>query len=163
MRDVVDFLVCYTGRPANSVHLSFIGDARLDHLVKLESIISLHFTISQSKLWCDNLRLLAPNMFYPVVLASIDDVCLHLLLHWGLQNDDSNCHSVFVFFFNFIYLFIYFWLCWVSVAAHRFYLVVGSGGYSSLRCTGFSLRWLLLLRSMGSRRTGFSSCGTRAQ
>ena len=38
-----------------------------------------------------------------------------------------------------------------------------SGGYSLLRCTGFSLWWLLLLRSMGSRPTGFSSCGTRAQ
>ena len=27
---------------------------------------------------------------------------------------------------------------------------------------GFSLRWLLLLRSTGSRRVGFSSCGSRA-
>ena len=61
-----------------------------------------------------------------------------------------------------IYLFIYFWLCWVFVAAHRLSQVVASGGYSLLRCTGFSLRWLLLLRSMGSRRAGFSSCGTRA-
>ena len=32
-----------------------------------------------------------------------------------------------------------------------------------LQCTGFSLRWLLLLWSMGSRRAGFSSCGTHAQ
>ena len=81
----MDFPVCYTGRPVNSVcSLSFTGDARLDHLVKLESIRLLHFTV-WSKLWCDNLRLLAPNMFYSVVLASIDDLCLHLLLHWGLQ------------------------------------------------------------------------------
>ena len=29
-----------------------------------------------------------------------------------------------------------------------------SGGYSSLRCAGFSLRWLLLLQSTGSRRAG---------
>ena len=42
-------------------------------------------------------------------------------------------------------------------------LVGASGGYSSLRYTGFSLRWLLLLRSMGSRCVGFSSCGTQAQ
>ena len=41
-------------------------------------------------------------------------------------------------------------------------LVVASRGYSSLRCTGFSLRWLLLLRSTGSRCAGFSSCGSRA-
>ena len=45
----------------------------------------------------------------------------------------------------------------------RLSLVVVSGGYSSLRCMGFSLRWLLLLQSMGSRRAGFSSCSTRAQ
>ena len=30
-------------------------------------------------------------------------------------------------------------------------LVAVSGGYSSLRCAGFSLWWLLLLRSTGSR------------
>ena len=41
-------------------------------------------------------------------------------------------------------------------------LVAASGGYSLLRCAGFSLRGLLLLWSLGSRRTGFSSCGTRA-
>ena len=66
-----------------------------------------------------------------------------------------NC-LFFFFFFNF-------WLCWVFVAAHGLSLVVASGGYSSLRCAGFSLRWLLLLRSMGSRRTGFSSCSMQAQ
>ena len=41
-------------------------------------------------------------------------------------------------------------------------LVAASGGYSSLWCVGFSLRWLLLLWSTGSRRVGFSSCGSRA-
>ena len=35
--------------------------------------------------------------------------------------------------------------------------------YSSLRCVGFSLWWLLLLQSRGSRRAGFRSCGPRAQ
>ena len=45
----------------------------------------------------------------------------------------------------------------------------GEQGYSSLQCEGFSLRWLLLLRSTGSRHSGFcsvarglSSCGSRA-
>ena len=42
-------------------------------------------------------------------------------------------------------------------------LVVDSGGYSSLWCTAFSLRWLLLLRSMDTRCAGFSSCCTRAK
>ena len=62
-----------------------------------------------------------------------------------------------------MYLFIYFWLHWVLVAVCGLSLAAASGGYSSLCCTGFSLRWLLLLRSTGSRRTGFSSCGLRAQ
>ena len=57
------------------------------------------------------------------------------------------------------YLFIYFWLCWAFVAARRLSLVTVSGGYSLLRCVGFSLWWLLLLQSMGSRHASFSSCG----
>ena len=39
-------------------------------------------------------------------------------------------------------------------------LIAASRGY--LQCKGFSLWWLLLLRSTGSRRAGFSSCGSRA-
>ena len=62
--------------------------------------------------------------------------------------------------FIYLFLFIYFWLCWVFVAAHGLSLVAVSRGYSSLRCVGLSLRWLLLLWSMGSRRAGFSNCGT---
>ena len=65
------------------------------------------------------------------------------------------------FFNKFIYLF-YFSLCWVFVAACGLSLVAASGGYSSLQCAGFSLRWLLLLQSMDSRHAGFSSCGTQA-
>ena len=56
-------------------------------------------------------------------------------------------------FFTFYFLLFFF----------RLSLVATSGGYSSLWCVGFSLQWLLLLRSVGSRRTGFSSCGTWAQ
>ena len=48
------------------------------------------------------------------------------------------------------------------VAAPGLSLVVASGGYSLLQCAGFSLQWLLLLRSMGSRHVGFSSCGSQA-
>ena len=54
-------------------------------------------------------------------------------------------------FFSF---FIYLVLCWVFVAARGLSLVAVSGGYSLLRCAGFSLQWLLLLRSMGSRCAG---------
>ena len=62
-----------------------------------------------------------------------------------------------------------FWLGLVFVAEHRLSLVAASEGYSLLRCTGLSLRWLLLLWSTGSRHTGsvvvargLSSCGMRA-
>ena len=66
------------------------------------------------------------------------------------------------FFFKFFVFIIYFWLRWLFVAAHGLSLVATSGGYPSLQCMGFSLRWLFLLWSTGSRRTGFSGCGSRA-
>ena len=58
---------------------------------------------------------------------------------------------------------IYFWLCWVFVAAYGLSPVSVSEGYSSLLCSGFSLQWLLLLQSMGCRFAGFSSCNLEAQ
>ena len=45
---------------------------------------------------------------------------------------------------------------------HRLSPDVVSRSYSSLQCAGFSLWWLLLLQSTGSRHMGFSSCGLRA-
>ena len=62
-----------------------------------------------------------------------------------------------------LFCFVYFWLRWVFVAVHGLSLVAASRGYSLLRCEGFSLQWLLLLQSTGSRRAGFNSCGTWAQ
>ena len=64
-----------------------------------------------------------------------------------------------------IYLFVHlfnFCLHWVFAAACGLSLVAVSGGYSLLRDRGFSLWWLLLLQSTGSRHAVFSSCGTRA-
>ena len=81
----------------------------------------------------------------------------HVVLDFCLLED------FFFLILHFVYLFIYFWLCWVFVAVHGLSLVAASGGHSSLRCTGFSWRCLLLLRSTGSRRAGFSSCGAQAQ
>ena len=52
-----------------------------------------------------------------------------------------------------VYLF-YFLAALGLVAARRLSLVVASGDYSSLWCVGFSLRWLLLLRSTSSRHVG---------
>ena len=58
------------------------------------------------------------------------------------------------FFLIFIYLFIYFWLCWVFVSARGLSLVAASGGHSSSQCAGLSLSQRLLLRSTGSRHAG---------
>ena len=64
----------------------------------------------------------------------------------------------------FIYLcIIYFWLCWVFVAARGPSLVAVSGGHSLLWRTGLPSPQPLLLWSTGSRRSGFSSCGAWAQ
>ena len=61
-----------------------------------------------------------------------------------------------VFEIKFIYLFIYFWLCWVFVAVCRLALVAASEGFS---CCG--------ARALGARASvvvarGLSSCGSRA-
>ena len=58
-------------------------------------------------------------------------------------------------FFNGVFFIIYlvsdFGLHWVFVAGSGLCLVVPNGGYSLLRCVGFSLWWLLLLQNTGSR------------
>ena len=56
--------------------------------------------------------------------------------------------------FLFIYLFIYFWLCWVFASVRWPSPVVASGGHSSPQCAGPSPSRPLLLRSTGSRRAG---------
>ena len=47
---------------------------------------------------------------------------------------------------------------WFLLVAHWLSLVVAIRSHCPLQCTGCSLRWLLLLRSMGSRHGGVSSC-----
>ena len=59
-----------------------------------------------------------------------------------------------IFFLKDLFIF-----AWVLVAAWRLSVVAESRGCSSLWDTGFSLQWLLLLQSIGSRCLGFSSCG----
>ena len=60
----------------------------------------------------------------------------------------------FFFFLIIIYLFIYFWLCWVPVSVRGPPPATASGGHSSSRCAGLSPPRPLLLRSTGSRRAG---------
>ena len=85
------------------------------------------------------------------------DILLFLSL-WRFLTNMVPIISLFVFN-KFIYLFLAtLGLCCCA----RAFSSCSEWGYSSLRCTGFSLRWLHLLQSMGSRCTGFSSCGSRA-
>ena len=74
-------------------------------------------------------------------------------------------YIIFTFLINIfkINLFVYFWRHWVFVAVNGLSLVAASGGYSLFQRAGFSLWWLPLLWSTGSRFSGFSSCGTWAQ
>ena len=63
--------------------------------------------------------------------------------------------------FFFINLFIF--GCVGSSLLHAGFLWLRRAGATLLlRCADFSLLWLLLLRSTGSRHAGFSSCGLRA-
>ena len=81
----------------------------------------------------------------------------------GFQTTTFLLCPLLFFLINLFILFIYFWLHWVFIAVRGFSLVALSGGCSSLQCAGFSLQWLLLLQSTGSRHVGFSSCGMWAQ
>ena len=66
--------------------------------------------------------------------------------------------------FSLNYLFIYLFLAMLGLHCFvRLFLVVMSRDYSLFWCVGFSLWWLLLLQSTGSRHTGFSNCGIWAQ
>ena len=77
----------------------------------------------------------------------------------------------FFFFFNFkffifINLFILFYYLFLAAlglrCCARAFSSCGEQGLLFIAVPGFSLWWLLLLRSTGSRRVGFSSCGSQA-
>ena len=106
-------------------------------------------------------------------LLSGSPACFLLqLFQWSTQKlINKKCALVFFFFFNTLgwvvtppdlpplfffklYLFIYFWLCWVFVSVRGLSLVAASGGHSSSQCAGLSLSRPLLLRSTRSRRAG---------
>ena len=55
-----------------------------------------------------------------------------------------------------------FWRCWIFDDAHGLALVLAKGDCSFLWCSGFSLRWLLLLQSADSRLTGSRMRGSAA-
>ena len=81
----------------------------------------------------------------------------------AVTHSSSSEHSLgpnltFLFFFNFIYLFTYFWLRGVFVAACRLSLVAERGGLVFI-----VVRRLLIAAASLVAGHGLSSCGTRAQ
>ena len=80
----------------------------------------------------------------------------------GGSSQSNNATDSHYFLPELISFFGFFWLHWVFVAVHGLSLVAASRDYSSLWCVGFSLRWLLLLRSTDSRHVDFSSCSMQA-
>ena len=63
-------------------------------------------------------------------------------------------HLIWVYFTLLFLINLFIFGCVGSSLLHGLSLVAVSGGYSLLRCAGFSLQWLLLLRSMGCRVCG---------
>ena len=61
-----------------------------------------------------------------------------------------------------IILKIYLFLTALCLHCFVWALAATSRGYSSLRCSNFSLQWLLLLQSTGSRHVGFSNRSSQA-
>ena len=79
-----------------------------------------------------------------------------------VQSTNSWAFNWFYWLFYFLIILFVCCLFWAVLGLRcyaGFPLVVGSRGYSLFRCAGFSLRWLLLLRSMGSRAHGLQSLG----
>ena len=87
-----------------------------------------------------------------MLLQDVEYSSLCYWIDWGFL-------VLFVFLINSLLFLAAHHLCccaWLPPAA-------GTGGYSSLWCTGFSLQRLHLLQSTGSRCSGFSRCSLWAQ
>ena len=101
------------------------------------------------------LLLIPSSVFFTSVIVLFISVCLFFnssrCLFFNSSRSLLNISCIFLIFSN-LFIYFYLWLSWVFVAVHGLSLVVASGGYSSLQCTGFSFWWLLFLRSMGYRR-----------
>ena len=84
------------------------------------------------------------------MFLAVQALCLN---HWTTREVHLIGTSFFFYYYYYLilFIFVFIWLHWVSVAACQLSLVAERGGYSSMQCLGFLLRWLLLLLSMGSR------------
>ena len=115
---------------------------------------SLAFLSFSEKLWSRHHRTFASSVSLPKMLSSWPFTWL-TAFYFCISNQSPNpCQHLLKFI-----------IMWVSSSSlsdfcsavlslcccEGFSLVVVTGGYSTLWCSGFSLRWLLFLQSMGSR------------
>ena len=116
-------------------HTQIHSHARSNTMLLLVAVFGSHFKLSWMEL--PNIPLGTGPSNCQQLVTSLVLSLYHFVFHefWPLP----------LIFLKKINLFIYLWLHWVFVAAHRLSLVVASGGSSLLRCAGFS------------------SCGMRAQ
>ena len=92
------------------------------------------------------------NKIWPLQVIIIITV---VNLYWVIILREVRTVSPRWIFKNFyLFYFIYFWLLWFFVAVHGLSLIVANAGCSLLWGMGFSLGWLLLLWSTGSRCAG---------
>ena len=69
---------------------------------------------------------------------------------------------LFIYLLTYLFIYLFIFGCVGSLLLCAGFLQLQRTGFTLLGCAGFSLRWLLLLWSMGSRPVGFSSCGLKA-
>ena len=98
---------------------------------------------------------LLPDLFFAVIAK--ESGVLH---KWSQPFLPEGHNTIFLL----IYLFVWFWLHWVFVAAQAFSSSDERKLFSSCDVwfSLFSLPWLLLLQRIGSRAWRLSSCGRRA-
>ena len=78
-------------------------------------------------------------------------------LGYGLR---SITHVYTEYVLSLFIIIIYFWLFWVFKATGGLFSSCGEQGATLyVRCSSFSLRWLLLLQSRALGYSGFSNCG----
>ena len=94
------------------------------------------------------------RFFFNFLLCSL--TCeMYITLQW--------CFSAHIDKGKAFWFFFFFWLYWVYFPYGHFSIWDKWGLLSACRVHGFSSRWLLLLWSIGSRHTCFSSFATQAQ